>query len=131
MLRREYELARRPWRLPRTLDVRDLAEVAQPTLAQYSLERLCEWLSIEIEGRHTALGDAVATARIFTALVPLLRKRGIRTLAEAEAAARNLYEQRTRAGRDRPRGRHRPPATAAGRSPASTASSTGTVCATS
>ncbi len=98
VLRREYELARRPWRLPRTLDVRDLAEVAQPTLAQYSLERLCEWLSIEIEGRHTALGDAVATARIFTALVPLLRQRGIRTLAEAEAAARNLYEQRTRAG---------------------------------
>ncbi len=98
VLRREYELAGRAWQSPRTLDVRDLAEVAQPTLAQYGLERLCEWLSIEIEGRHTALGDASATARIFAALVPLLRQRGIRTLAEAEAATRTLYEQRARGG---------------------------------
>jgi DNA polymerase-3 subunit epsilon/CBS domain-containing protein len=97
VLRREYELAGRAWRSPRTLDVRDLAEVVQPTLAQYSLERLCDWLSIEIEGRHTALGDANATARVFEGLVPLLRQRGIRTLAEAEAAARNLSDQRARA----------------------------------
>ena len=51
---------------------------------------MCEWLAIEIEGRHTAIGDAVATARLFMALVPLLRQRGIRTLAEAEAASREL-----------------------------------------
>jgi DNA polymerase-3 subunit epsilon/CBS domain-containing protein len=97
VLRREYVLAGRTWPMPRTLDVRDLAEVAQPTLAQYSLEKLCDWLSIEVTGRHTALGDATATARVFEGLVPLLRQRGIRTLAEAEAAARNLYEQRARA----------------------------------
>jgi CBS domain-containing protein len=97
ILRREYELAGRAWHSPRTLDVRDLAEVAQPALAQYGLDRLCDLLSIEIVGRHTALGDAIATARVFASLVPLLRQRGIRTLAEAEAATRNLYEQRARA----------------------------------
>jgi CBS domain-containing protein len=94
VLRREYELAGRDWQPPRTLDVRELAELAQPTLAQYGLDRLCDWLSIEIEGRHTAIGDAKATARVFAALVPLLRQRGIRTLAEAEAAVRNLSQQR-------------------------------------
>src|SRR5262245_32572847 len=94
VLQREYALADRPWRRPRTLDVRDLAELAQPTLAQYDLERLCTWLSIAIDGRHTAIGDALTTARVFAALVPLLRQRGIRTLAEAEAASRQLGERR-------------------------------------
>jgi len=94
VLQREYELAGRAWRRPRTLDVRDLAELAQPTLARYDLERLCEWLSIDIVGRHTAIGDALATARVFAALVPLLRQRGIRTLAEADSASRQLGERR-------------------------------------
>lgn len=94
ILQREYELAGRAWRRPRALDVRDLAELAQVTLARYDLDRLCEWLSIEMTGRHTAIGDALATARVFTALVPLLRQRGIRTLAEAEAASRQMVEGR-------------------------------------
>jgi len=94
ILQREYELAGRPWRRPRTLDVRDLAEVAQPTLAQYDLDRLCDWLTIDIVGRHTAVGDALATARVFAALVPLLRQRGIRTVAEAEAATRQTAQRR-------------------------------------
>lgn len=97
VLQREYELAGRTWRRPRTLDVCDLAELAQPTLARYDLERLCEWLSIDMTGRHTAMGDALATARVFTALVPLLRQRGIRTLAEAEAASRQTAERRAQA----------------------------------
>ena len=45
VLQREYELAGRTWRRPRTLDVRDLAELVQPTLSSYDLERLCAWLS--------------------------------------------------------------------------------------
>ncbi len=94
VLQREYALSGRTWHRPRTLDVRDLAELAQPTLARYDLDRLCEWLSIEITGRHTAIGDAMATARLFRGLVPLLRQRGIRTLAEAEAATRQMVEQR-------------------------------------
>ena len=76
--------------------MRALARLAAPTLADHSLDRLCEWLGIEIKGRHTALGDAEATAEVFLALVPLLRAKNIRTLAEAEAASRSLAEQEAR-----------------------------------
>ena len=99
VLAREAERAGVGWRPPRALDVRTLAELALPTLAQYDLDRLCELLVIPIEGRHSAVGDAVATARIFAALVPLLRQRGIRTLAEAETATRSLADRQASAAR--------------------------------
>jgi DNA polymerase-3 subunit epsilon/CBS domain-containing protein len=75
-----------------------LAQVAAPTLADYGLERLCEWLGVTIVGRHTAIGDAQAAGEVFLALVPLLRAKGIRTLAEAEAACRALAEREASAG---------------------------------
>lgn len=97
ILKREVELSRGVWRQRRALDIRQLARLAAPTLADYELSRLAAWLNIEIVGRHTAMGDAEATARIYAALVPLLRARNIRTLAEAEAATRQLQEQEARA----------------------------------
>lgn len=96
MLKREYSLAGKPWREPRMLDVRWLARVAAPTLAHYDLDGLCAWLSISVEGRHTALGDALATAKIFTSLIPMLRQQGIRTFAEAAAACRKINEMEAR-----------------------------------
>ncbi len=96
VLEREYALARRPWPRFRALDVRALARLAAPTLVDHGLDRLCEWLGIEMKGRHTALGDAEATGQVFLALVPLLRAKNIRTLAEAEAASRSLAEQEAR-----------------------------------
>lgn len=93
VLRREYRLADRPWPKIRALDVRLLARVAAPSLVEHDLDRLCGWLGIDVVGRHTALGDAIATAKVFLALVPLLRSRNVRTLAEAEAASRTLGEQ--------------------------------------
>ena len=97
VLRRECELAGKVWRPRRALDIRILAKLAAPTLADHSLDRLCDWLGIENGARHTALGDAEATGRVFAALLPLLRQRNIRTLAEAEAATRVLAEQEARA----------------------------------
>ncbi len=97
MLKKEVELAGKVWRQPRSLDIRGLARVAAPTLANYELSKLAAWLGIEIHGRHTAMGDADATARIYAALLPLLRARNVRTLAEAEAACRLLQEQESRA----------------------------------
>ena len=97
VLREELRLAELLWVQPRFLDVRNLARVAAPGLADHSLDRLCEWLEISIEGRHTALGDARATAEAYLKIVPLLRERGIRTVAEAEAACRELAEQDARA----------------------------------
>src|SRR5262249_42266633 len=96
VLRRECELAAIDWRQPRSLDVRVLARAAVPTVADYTLDQLCQWLGIKNEARHTAIGDAVATAQVFAALLPFLRQRDIRTLAEAEAAVRTLAEQDAR-----------------------------------
>ena len=73
--------------------MRLLARIAAPSLADDGLDRLCAWLGIEVVGRHTALGDAIAAAEVFLALVPLLRSRNVRTLAEAEMASRTLGEQ--------------------------------------
>ncbi len=67
------------------LDVRILAQIAQPQLSSYSLEGLTAWLQVEAGERHRALGDAVTAGRVFLALVPKLRDVGIRTLGEALA----------------------------------------------
>ena len=101
MLKRECELAGISWRQPRLLDTRLLAQIAKPTLAGYSLDQVASWLGIEIAGRHSAQGDALITAAVFHALVPKLRERGIRTLAEAiqlVAALTDDLDQQHRAG---------------------------------
>ncbi len=90
ILQREFVTAGLSWKVPRPLDVRMLAELALPTLAQYDLDGLAHALGVDIVGRHSAMGDARATAAVYHALIPLLRHRGIRTLAEAEAASRTL-----------------------------------------
>ncbi|PZN17066.1 MAG: DNA polymerase III subunit epsilon [Proteobacteria bacterium] len=97
IMKREYLLANREWRQPRALDVRALARLAAPGLANHNIETLCDWLKVPLVGRHTAMGDAETTARLFLALVPKLRERGIRTFAEAEAAIRQLAEADARA----------------------------------
>jgi DNA polymerase-3 subunit epsilon/CBS domain-containing protein len=92
LLKRELELIAKPWSAPPVLDTRLLAQIAEPALAGYSLEELGAWLGIEITERHSALGDAVATAKIFCALIPRLRGRGIRTFAEATLACDTLLQ---------------------------------------
>jgi CBS domain-containing protein len=71
---------------PRSVDIRVLAEIVKPNLSGFSMELLAAWLSVEVKGRHSALGDAETTAEIFVRLVPHLREGGIRTFAEAETA---------------------------------------------
>ncbi len=51
----------------------------------HSLDATAERMGITIEGRHTSMGDARATAQIFLGLLSLLPGRGVRTLAEAKA----------------------------------------------
>ncbi len=99
ILRREHELAGLAWQAPQALDIRPLARLVAPSLADHSLDRLCDWLGVAIDGRHTALGDANATGRVLLGLIPLLRAQGVRTLAEAVAAIGRLAEQEARASR--------------------------------
>ncbi len=92
VLKTEYRLAGLPWTPPRALDIRTIARLVAPGLADHGLDRLSEWLGVTNTRRHSALGDAVATAEVFLRFVPLLRERNIRTLAEVEAACRALAE---------------------------------------
>jgi DNA polymerase-3 subunit epsilon len=48
-----------------------------------SLEGIAGRLGLSVTGRHTALGDALTTAEVFIALLPLLAENGIRTLGDA------------------------------------------------
>jgi DNA polymerase-3 subunit epsilon/CBS domain-containing protein len=88
----EAKRAKLEFPIPRAIDTRILGQLARPTLPGFSIEHLAAWLGVEVEDRHSALGDAVTTARIFAALVPHLRERGIRTFAEAEAACHRVSE---------------------------------------
>lgn len=85
------------WLARRTLDVRLLARVAEPSLTRDDLDSLCTRYQVPNPARHTAVSDATATALVFLALLPGLRERGIRTLAEAEVASRRLMERDARA----------------------------------
>lgn len=93
VLKHEHERAGMPWRPPRAMDVKHLVEIIAPPLPNHTLETVAVWLDIEIRDRHTAIGDAVLTAEIFLRLLPELRAKGIRTLAEAEAACRRRAER--------------------------------------
>ncbi len=89
------------WRQPRALDIALLAAAMAPRRLDTSLDGLATSYGVEISGRHTALGDALAAGRILAAMLPDLRAAGIRTLAEAEALqsrARELVEQQEKAG---------------------------------
>lgn len=56
----------------------------------HTLDAIAERLGVHIDGasRHTAIGDARATAAVLLRLLPILEARGIRTFAEAVAAMR-------------------------------------------
>jgi len=98
VLAREAERAGLSWTSPPSLDIRLLAEILTPGVGRYDLDSLAKQYGVEISGRHSALGDAMATARLFMEMTPRLRQRGIRTLAEADKAQRHLRERQMAAG---------------------------------
>jgi DNA polymerase-3 subunit epsilon len=69
-----------------------LSAVAYPNQPHHSLEASMALLGVEIEHRHSAYSDAVATAQVFLKLLPLLAERGILTLRQAiEASKQTPY----------------------------------------
>lgn len=66
------------------LDTIFLSYALHQEIGGHSLEAIAERMGIRIEGRHTSLGDARATAHIFLGLMTLLPARGVRTLADAK-----------------------------------------------
>jgi DNA polymerase III subunit epsilon len=70
------------------LDTRLLSRFLHGQNADHSLEAVAGRLGVVIQGRHSALGDALATAEVLVRLLKLLEGRGIRTLGQTLSALR-------------------------------------------
>lgn len=73
-----------------------LARVFLRRLERRSLDHVARYYGIAIEGRHRALGDAVATAHVLTHLLMAAHTAGIATLDELEAYLIARRQQRRR-----------------------------------
>ncbi len=62
----------------------------------HSLDAIAQRLGVEVAGRHTALGDALATAAVFVKLMELLELRGIDTLDALARASNMMLEIKVR-----------------------------------
>ena len=78
------------------LDTMLLSNVVHPAQENHNLMTIAQRLGIDVAGRHTAMGDALATAHMFLKLIPLLAKKGIYTLQQARAASEKTYFARLR-----------------------------------
>ncbi len=67
---------------PVVLDVLSLCRALKPRARYFGLGVMAREYQISIKDRHTALGDALITARLLLCLLPELEARGIRTLRD-------------------------------------------------
>lgn len=83
LLRKHSALHKIDWDHP-VVDTVLLSAIVFGTNEDHSLDALCDRLSIKIalEDRHTAIGDARATAKALVRLLPLLEGRGITTFGQ-------------------------------------------------
>lgn len=78
------------------LDTMLISMFLYPDFSDHSLDRIAERLGVEVAGRHSALGDALATAAVFTRLLDLLENRGITTLGGLVRASNMALDIRLR-----------------------------------
>ena len=76
------------------LDALLLSIYVNPNEPDPSLSATAERLGVEVVGRHTALGDALATAAIWVKLLDMLEARSVRTLGQAHRISNRLAAER-------------------------------------
>ena len=75
------------------LDTMLLSMALHPDEADHSLDGLIARYGVDISGRHTALGDATATAQVFVRMLGLLDAAGIATLGDAQTASARIADR--------------------------------------
>ena len=76
------------------LDTLLLSAIVHSAQEDQTLSSIAGRLGVSVVNRHTAIGDAMMTAKIFIGMIPLLEKKGIRTLGEARVASEKTYYAR-------------------------------------
>lgn len=72
-----------PWTEPLALDTARLAAALDPAEADLDLAEVARRHGVIPTGRHTALGDSLATAELYLRLLPRLTDLGVATLGDA------------------------------------------------
>ncbi len=70
--------------------------MVHPNQESHKLDDILDRLGIEIDARHNALEDALATAEVFLRMVPLLEKMDIVTVRQALEASEKTYFARVK-----------------------------------
>lgn len=67
-----------------------------PELPNHKLHTVAHHLAIDIQGRHRARGDALATTQIFIRMLDLLEEQGVMTLLDVQQFRRNQKSERAK-----------------------------------
>lgn len=78
------------------LDALLLALHVFPDPPDSSLSSMANFLEVEVEGRHTVLGDAMMTAALWVRIIEELEKNGIKTFGQAVEISNRMLQERKR-----------------------------------
>jgi DNA polymerase-3 subunit epsilon len=81
------------------LDTLFLSCVLHDYTPKHNLDVVAQRFGIPIQGRHTALGDALVTAGCFLKMLDVLEAQGVRTLDQALAASHRVMQAKAREAR--------------------------------